>query len=187
MKPRKTLVLNLVLACLPPSAARAGPFQDRWTAETTQVRDGVTYQTLADFTYDGRVQNGRAPWRVHVRCEARDSATGKVTVLIGSGDAMLAQSAFGGNAPPVGDIDAVEAENDTRAHTGMLSAPNPACASGIPIVKQFGVNASSQTLKVEPSGRPPAGSDPCRPGTEPGPSWLGRARRGRPTAADRPI
>jgi len=143
------------MAALGPPGAYAGPIQDRWTAEATQVRDGRTYRTLATFTYDGRVQNGRALWRVHVRCEARDAATGATTVLTGSGDAMLAQGSFGGVAPPVGDIDVVEADNDLRNHTGMLSAPNSACASGIPTVRQLGVGAPTRKPRtVEPTGRP---------------------------------
>lgn len=158
MSLNRTLFPVLVLAALGPSGARAGPIQDRWTAEATQVRGGITYRTLADFTYDGRTQNGRALWRVHVRCEARDPATGAVTVLTGSGDAMLAQGSFGGVAPPVGDIDVVEADNDMRNHTGMLTVPNAACASGIPTVRQYGVNAPtrkpSTSSTVEPTGRP---------------------------------
>lgn len=158
MNPRRTLISMIALAALGPSGARAGPIQDRWTAEATQVRGGISYRTLANFTYEGRVQNGRALWQVHVRCEARDPATGKVTVLTGSGDAMLAQGAFGGNAPPVGDIDVVEADNDMQNGTGRLDAPNPACASGIPVIRQYGVNAPtrkpSPTATVEPTGRP---------------------------------
>lgn len=143
------------MAAFLPSGARAGTIQDRWTAEATQVRDGRTYRTLATFTYDGRVRNGRALWRVHVRCEAKDPASGAVTALTGSGDAMLAQGSFGGRAPPVGDIDVVEADNDLQNHTGRLDAPNPACASGIPVIRRFGLDAPPQKPPtVEPTGRP---------------------------------
>jgi hypothetical protein len=151
----RTLSLILFATIIDTSAARAGPIEDQWAAETSQTRDGRTIRTIATFTYDGRVQNGRALWLVDVRCETRAPGAVEVSAVTGSGTAMLAQGGWGGSASPIGDVYVVEAENDLHGGKGKLEVDNPACASGIPTIKQRPRGAAAPTLpKVEPTGRP---------------------------------
>ena len=154
MTSARTLSLILLATVIGPSAARAGPIKDQWAAETLQTRHGRTVRTVVTFTYDGQVQNGRALWLVDVRCETRVPETGEVSTVTGSGTAMLAQGGWGGNAPPVGDVYVIEAENDPEGK-GRLDVDSPSCASGVPTIKRRRKGAATATLpKVEPNGRP---------------------------------
>ncbi|SFG57870.1 hypothetical protein [Methylobacterium gossipiicola] len=136
MKIPRIILLILVAGVSLSLPARAGPITDRWSAEATQTRAGRTYRTVATFTYDGMVSNGRALWRVDVRCEVRGPGANETSAVTGSGTAMLAQGGWSGNAPPLGDVYAIEAENDLGNGKGKLEVGNPNCASGIPVLRQ---------------------------------------------------
>ncbi|WP_156368896.1 hypothetical protein [Methylobacterium sp. Leaf100] len=154
MKSNRICFLILVASVALPSAARAGPITNQWSAEATQSRDGRAYRTVVTFAYDGKVSNGRALWLVDVRCEARGPGTGDVSSVTGSGTAMLAQGGWAGTAPPLGDVYVMEAENDYQGGKGELEVGNPNCASGIPTVRQGLHRAAAPPPKAEPSDRP---------------------------------
>lgn len=148
--------LSMILAAMlsVPATARAGPITDQWSAETAQTRQGRSYRTVLTFSYDGQVRNGRALWLVDVRCEVRSPGPSEVSAVTGSGTAMLAQGGWSGNAPPVGDVYVIEAENDPEGK-GRLEIGKPGCASGVPTIKRRPKGAATATLpKVEPTGRP---------------------------------
>lgn len=155
MNSTRTLSLILLATCIGTSVARAGSIKDQWTAETSQARDGRTVRTIVTFSYDGRVQNGRALWQVDARCETRAPGTGEVSAVTGSGTAMLAQGSWGGNVPPLGDVVVIEPENDPDGGRGRLAVGSPACASGVPAITRGPKRAAAPTRsKVEPTGRP---------------------------------
>lgn len=80
-------------------------------AAASQTRHGRMVHTVVNFSYDGPVQHDRALWRVDVRCGTRASGTGEVSAVTGT--AMLAQQgSWGGDAPPIGEVCVIEAEND---------------------------------------------------------------------------
>lgn len=147
--------LLLAIAAASAESALAGPITDQWSVEASETRQGRAYKSVVTLSYDGKVQNGRALWMVDVRCEVREPGSNSASVVTGSGTAMLAQGAWGGVAPPLGDVYVLEPENDLKGGKGRLEVDNPGCASGIPIIRKQKASLSPPTLPtVVPSGRP---------------------------------
>ncbi|MEH3118801.1 MAG: hypothetical protein PGN25_14710 [Methylorubrum populi] len=155
MQPLRIPCFVLLASAALLGTARAGPVTDRWSAEAAETRAGRELRTIVTFSYAGEVSNGRALWRVAVRCEAREPGAAWTTTVTASGKAMLAQGAFAGTADPVGDVFVLEPDNDTARGKGRLEVGDARCASGIPMVRKLLESPPPMVApKAETSGRP---------------------------------